>query len=294
MKPLHIGLLVLGAGIAGGLALKMTQLQPISVEAPPPSTLSVSPSTDLSTDVPVRKPSPLPPRAVRAAAPETVYTEPVKPVARKIPPVTLPAPIRKNEPIPLASIKPKQWIPGKYDSFGDPGVASRKSSSQMPAKAGPAPVLTASTDKAAATPVVAAVEKEPVPEPQPPAPHQATLRSGMTLAIRLNETLSTDYSRGGSIFSGTLVDPLIADGFVIAERGSNVSGRVLESQKAGRSTGTSRLELGLTNIVTSDGQQVAISTEPWVRLGDNIPSETVIRFRLTSRVTITERQLAAK
>jgi hypothetical protein len=217
----------------------------------------------------------MPPRAGRAAAPETVYNEAAKPVARKNQPVTPPAPVRKNEPISVARIKPKQWIPGKYE---------------MPAGTTPAPLVTASADKDPPAPVVAAVEKEP----GPPAPHQATLRSGMTIAIRLNEALSTDYSRGGGIFAGTLAEPLVADGFVIAERGARVSGRVLESQKAGRSAGTSRLELGLTNVVTSDGQQVGVSTEPWVRLGDNIPADTVIRFRLTSRVTITERQLAEK
>jgi len=294
MKPLHIGLLVLGAGIAGGLAFRMTQLQPISVPVPPPPIVSVSPPSDSSTDVPVRKPSPIPPRAVRAAAPETVYSEPAKPVARRSQPVTPSAPVRKNEPITVANAKPKQWIPGKYDSFGDSGAAPGKSSPETPARTAPVPVVTASVDKSATPPLVPAVEKEPAPVMQPPAPHQATLRSGITIAVRLNETLSTDYSRGGGLFAATLADPLVADGFVIAERGSRVSGRVLESQKAGRSTGTSRLELGLTNVLTSDGQTVAISTEPWVRLGDKIPSETVIRFRLTSRVTITERQLAAK
>jgi hypothetical protein len=232
---------------------------------------------------------------VRAAAPDTVYDEPVKPFVRKSQPAAQPAPVRKNEPIPVANIRPKQWIPGKYDSFGGSGTASRRSSPETPATApSSAPLVTASADKAAPVPVVAAVEKEPAPAPQPPAPHQATLRSGMTIAVRLNETLSTDYSRGGGIFAGSLAEPLVADGFVIAERGAHVSGRVLESQKAGRSTGTSRLALGLINVLTSDGQPVAISTEPWVRLGDNIPPETVIRFRLTSRVTITERQLAAK
>jgi hypothetical protein len=61
-------------------------------------------------------------------------------------------------------------------------------------------------------------------------------------------------------------------------------------------------------VETSDGQKVEISTVPWTQRGDvfysangaatasrgkpvNVPSETVIRFRLAARVTITERQL---
>ena len=84
---------------------------------------------------------------------------------------------------------------------------------------------------------------------------------------------------------------LDANGKVVAVNG--IEG-IVDSQKAGRSTGTSRLELGLTNLVTSDGQEVSISTDRWMKLGDNVPSETVIRFRLASKVTITERQIAGR
>lgn len=287
MKLYQVALLVAGAGIAGGLALKMTQLPPIALPPPPePAVSAVPPVAPLS-----QKPSPIPraesvnaPTAVRTTAPQPIYDEPPKPVVHRTQPAAPPAPVNS-----ATNIKPKQWIPGRYDSSGGPATAPKAA-----AKSASAPLVPASTDKAAVTPVVPAIENPPAaPAPHPAAPHQATLLPGMSIPIRLGETLSSNHSQTGGTFAGSLAEPLVADGFVIAERGARVWGRVIDSERAGRFTGTSRLQIGLTGVLTSDGQQVTITTEPWLRLGDSIPAETVVRFRLTSKVTITERQLDA-
>jgi hypothetical protein len=325
MKSYHLVLLVAGAGLAAGLAYKMTQLPPIAM----PASARVAENAPSAPDVAVPKPSPIPqkrrvvplvnaPVATRASAPETVYTEPPKPVVRETQQPVAPAkPARKPQPVSVATIKPpstkpqsvkvaiikpqtvkpKQWIPGKYESTADAKAAVKTPAPQALAKPAPAPLVVASLDKSNAgdksdTPVVPAIEKD-TPALSVPR-HQATLQNGMTITIRLDEPLSSNVSRPGATFAGELVDPLIAGGFIIAERGARVSGRVLDSQKAGRFTGISRLVVGLTNVSTSDGQQVAISTDPWMRLGDTLPADTVVRFRLSSTVTITERQLAAK
>ncbi len=134
----------------------------------------------------------------------------------------------------------------------------------------------------------------------------------MTIAVRLNEWLSSERAIAGDTFNASLCEPLIVDGLVIAERGARARGRILGTQRAGRRSGMSSLDLELTMVETADGQKVEISTAPWTKRGDillwrapavrrpglpvrqkpvNVPSETIIRFRLTSRVTITERQL---
>ena len=163
------------------------------------------------------------------------------------------------------------------------------------------------------------------------------------MVVRIDEPLSSDSSAGGDTFSASLAEPLVVDGLVIAERGARVSGRVVNSHRAGPSSGASLLELRLSTITTSDGQRVAVSTESWTRRGDTwtagdaatigggaavgaivgaiegggkgaaigagvggvaglgtvaatrgrpvtVPSETIIRFRLASAVTITERR----
>lgn len=138
---------------------------------------------------------------------------------------------------------------------------------EPPAPASPLPVEQPSAppisnDPApAVTPAVApapAVESAP-----PPAPEQApsvTLRTGLTLPIRLGESLSSEHNQAGDEFTGTLDAPLTVDGFVIAERGAHVEGRVVEAQKSGHGK-KATLTLELTKLDTSDGQHVAIRTE---------------------------------
>jgi hypothetical protein len=50
------------------------------------------------------------------------------------------------------------------------------------------------------------------------------------------------------------------DGFVIAEKGSKVLGRVVGAGKAGKLEGTANLQLTLTEINTTDGQHVRVET----------------------------------
>ena len=106
------------------------------------------------------------------------------------------------------------------------------------------------------------VTVEPVesPAPQQLAP-SVTLQTGMTLPVRLGESLSSEHNQAGDTFTGTLDAPLSAGGFVIAEKGARVEGRVVEAQKSGHAKGKATLALELTKLDTSDGQQVDIKTE---------------------------------
>jgi hypothetical protein len=61
---------------------------------------------------------------------------------------------------------------------------------------------------------------------------------------------------------------LIVGEFAIAERGAHVEGRVINSAKAGKVSGVSKLEIALTGITTSDGQRVRIQTQTFTKSGD--------------------------
>jgi hypothetical protein len=166
----------------------------------------------------------------------------------------------------------------------------------------------------------------------------------MPISVRLMQTLSTEHVTAGDTFQATLAEPLVVNGLAIAERGARVAGRVIDCRKAGRLSGTSMLELGLTSVQSADGQHVAISTDPWTKQTQNpaageaakigggavlgaiigaiagggkgaaigagvgggagagaaavtggkpieLPTETIVKFRLRSKVTITERQM---
>ena len=97
--------------------------------------------------------------------------------------------------------------------------------------------------------------------------HVVTLQAGTNLAIRLGETLSSDHNYTGDTFRGTLEAPIIVDGFIIADRGSKVLGKVTNVQEAGRVQGLSALTVALTEINTTDGQRIRIQTDSYEKRG---------------------------
>ncbi len=92
------------------------------------------------------------------------------------------------------------------------------------------------------------------------APTQLVIPAGSWISVRVDDTISTNRNKTGDIFTATLYQPIIVDGFVVARRGQTVEGRVSEIVKAGRIKGTARLGLELTQFSAADGQQVAIAT----------------------------------
>ena len=78
--------------------------------------------------------------------------------------------------------------------------------------------------------------------------------------VRLGEAISAKTNVVGDTFLATLEEPLVVDGFVIAERGARAEGRVVEAEAGGRAKGGSRLGIELTTLNTSDGQHVTTAT----------------------------------
>ena len=100
------------------------------------------------------------------------------------------------------------------------------------------------------------------PAPPPPAnvPPQLTIAPGTFLTVRVNQLLSSDHNQVGDAFSASLVNPIVVNGLVVADRGQTIQGRVSEAQKAGRVSGTSRLGVELTDLSLVDGDQVPLHT----------------------------------
>lgn len=94
-----------------------------------------------------------------------------------------------------------------------------------------------------------------------PVPAQLTVRPGTYITVRINQPLSTAHNQPGDAFSASLARPLVVDGIVVALRGEMIGGHVVESQRAGRVQGTSRMVIQLTDLTLVDGQQVPIRTQ---------------------------------
>lgn len=128
----------------------------------------------------------------------------------------------------------------------------------------PAPVTPVQHTQPSVSTINPKTPSAPVPEP-----HVVTLPAGTTLSVRLTESLSSERNREGDEFAGTLDTPVIADGFIIADRRSRVVGRVVQSSRAGRIKGLANIELTISEINTTDSQRVPVETDSYQKWGNS-------------------------
>ena len=234
---------IAGAVIASGIVYMA-----VKEEAPPRATA-------VSADVP----RPAPPPAVIPVA----VTAPVPPVS--------PAPIREK-PSPMPP-------PVRREIHRERPVTVARNQDPPPRPEPPArdpmPPIDAQIPNQPAQPTPAQVQVSPQPTAQPedapPAPtapeirvpHTVTIAAGTMLPVRIGETISAAHYQVGDSFLATLDRPLVVDGFIIAEKGSRLEGRVVEAEPAGRANSTSHLRIELVKLSTADGQHIQIRTEPY-------------------------------
>jgi len=96
-----------------------------------------------------------------------------------------------------------------------------------------------------------------------PPPALLTIPAGTVVIVRINEPLSSDRNQIGDQFTGTLQQPLVVNGWVVARRGQVVMGQVKSVEKAGRVKGVSQLGVELTDMTLVDGEQAPVLTELW-------------------------------
>ena len=192
--------------------------------------------------------------------PEEAKTKPAEPTEAASAP--------REEPIqekPVEEARPETAAPAK------PKIAKRSGERNW-ANRSPSPILPVQVvqNTPPALPIAPApsypalsqpMQQETVPAvAAAPQPHVVELAAGTTLAIRLGETISTEQNYPGDAFRGTLEEPIIRDGFIIADKGSKVLGRIVNAAPAGRVRGVSNLAVTLTDIHTTDGQRIKVQT----------------------------------
>ena len=105
-----------------------------------------------------------------------------------------------------------------------------------------------------------------------------TIPAGTLISVRLGVSLSTDQNQSGDVFSASVDEPVVAGGFIIAERGARAQGRVVESTKAGRVKGLAHLAIQLTGFHTADGQRIRIQTLAFQRYGPRSEGEDAAKM----------------
>ena len=250
MKPLHIVVLLTAGAMAGAVIMKVASrprpAPPMvaQVQAPPAMPVAVSaappavPAEAQASIVPANPPPVEPPKTVRAV-PKPRRAQPMAVVL---------TPVVEAPPIQVTA---RAAAPAAAPSEAQPA----------PAEPMPQPVPPARLEPENATP--------PPPPPAPPEPHKATLNAGILIPVRLVDGLTSERNQPGDSFTATLDKELVADGFVIAERGARVEGRVVSADKGGRLRGVPTLAVELVRLHTSDGQTVAIQTDGFERRAED-------------------------
>jgi hypothetical protein len=201
--------------------------------------------------------------------------EPLQAQPVQQPIVQQPAAPAPTEPAPAAA--PVQTHVSKPSSLARTAPARKTEHKEVAQVTHPAPTPEPAAQPAPVTPAPSAQQQNqfpgPPPEehraPEPKKPQVVTIPSGTLLTVRLDEALSSERNQDGDTFRATLDSPLVVDGLVIAERGSRVEGRVVETEKGGRVQGLARLAVALTTFTSSDGQKIKIQTESFARNAEN-------------------------
>ncbi|MCX6635926.1 MAG: hypothetical protein NT090_12725 [Acidobacteria bacterium] len=215
-----------------------------------------------------------------------VQTAPAQaPVAAEPAPAAQPAQV---EPAPAPAAKtPAKPAPVRRPS---PAVAANPAPESQPAAASSAPPPPEPARSAPSAPVASPPQPPAAPEPPPPPqPRKVTLSAGTLLPVRLGETLTSEKNKDGDAFTATLDRPLVIDGFVVAERGARLEGRVVEADRAGKVRGVSHLAIEGAAIGAGVGGAAGTGTVLATRgKPAELPVETRISFRVNDAVTITE------
>ena len=221
-----------------------------------------------------------------AAAEAQSAVEPQAPAAAE-PAAALPQP----EPVAPAAVRARKPSPGpRVQSKAPETLAeSRPPVTPPPAPAPqvaePAPPPPPSNPEPA--PERVALNPPPGTETAPPparVPRTVTIPAGTLITVRLAETLSTEKNQAGDSFAATLDQPLVVDGLAIAERGARVRGKVVEVERAGRVKGVAVLAVALTSLHTSDGQDVTLVTERFVKEGPTSRGDDVKKVGLGAAI----------
>ncbi len=242
------------AAFAGGIvvALGGAFLFLKTSDVPPqPTVAHVTPAVQQTAD---------PPRSA-AATPEPATPAPsVEPVLK---------PVRKHKQFVRKELPAVKPAPAPEETIAPAEIAE---AAQPPAPPTPAPMPV----QAPARAVNEDQYQGPQPQaqgspvaPQPQQPHVVTLAAGTSILIRLGETVSTDRNYSGDTFRGTLDQAIVSDGFIIADRGSKVLGQIIHAEKAGHMRGLADLALSLTEINTTDGQRIRISSDTFDKHGSS-------------------------
>lgn len=99
-----------------------------------------------------------------------------------------------------------------------------------------------------------------------PAPAPVVIPSGKTLAVTIDQNISTKDSSNGDHFEASLAAPVTVGGNEVLPKGAHVRGTITESNEAGHIKGNATLTITLTSL-NVHGQAYEIHTSSYTEEG---------------------------
>jgi hypothetical protein len=103
--------------------------------------------------------------------------------------------------------------------------------------------------------------------PRPPQPaavpqqNMATVPAGTSILIRMLDGVDSSKNPPGYRFTAVLETNVMANGGVVVPKGNTVYGRLAQAKQAGNATGSSELQLELTDIVVGGTAYPVLSSD---------------------------------
>lgn len=124
---------------------------------------------------------------------------------------------------------------------GGPSATSQRGAPEPAAEAAPVPDSTPAPARAPAP--------APAYAPQSYASSRIEVPAGTQLLVRMIDAVDSSKTHVGDRFHASLETDLYADNAIVARKGTDVYGRLSESQAAGHIKGSSELKLELTDMI---------------------------------------------
>jgi len=111
-----------------------------------------------------------------------------------------------------------------------------------------------------------------------PLAASTTLAPGAKLQVRITERLSSDTAQSGDTFHGTLAQPVVVNGKTMFEKGTSVTGQVIQASKSGRLSSPGQLQLVLTSINGGWFRSYPLTVQPLVISGGSHTKSNVAKI----------------
>lgn len=105
----------------------------------------------------------------------------------------------------------------------------------------------------------------------------ATIPTGTTVQVRITEHLTSQKSKPGEIFHGTLTAPISVKGRTVYPKGTNVTGQVIAVHPSGRLSDPGVLELALTSVGTGKNA-TPLNSESFVIKGESHTKNNITKI----------------